>query len=124
MVMEIQDNTSFIQNVWKQLLLISYSNNSNSKQQCVRYIFTCKTRNSLNISQPRPEEDLINTCHTFFVERGRWSNPKVEYIDRLCSLCDQRDIEDEYHILLDMSTLFRSKSEIHQETVLCSTKHA
>ena len=32
------------------------------------------------------------------VERGRWSKPKVEYIDRLCTLCDERDIEDEYHI--------------------------
>ena len=66
------------------------------------------------------------SSHKFFVERGRWSKPKVEYIDRLCTLCDQRDIEDEYHILmtcphyLDLS----AKSEVHQETVLCSTKHA
>ena len=63
------------------------------------------------------------SSHKFFVEIGRWSKPKVEYIDRLCTLCDQRDIEDEYHIN-DMSTLFRPKSEAHQETVLCSTKHA
>ena len=62
------------------------------------------------------------SSHKFFVERGRWSKPKVEYIDRLCTLCDQRDIKDEYHN--NMSTLFRPKSEFHQETVLCSTKHA
>ena len=40
------------------------------------------------------------SSHKFFVERGRWSKPKVEYIERLCTLCDQRDIEDEYHILM------------------------
>ena len=26
--------------------------------------------------------------------------PKVEYIDRLCTLCDQQDIEDEHYILM------------------------
>ena len=40
------------------------------------------------------------SSHKFFVERGRWSKPKVEYIERLCTLCDQGDIEDEYHILM------------------------
>ena len=38
--------------------------------------------------------------HKFFVEKGRWSKPKVEYIDRLCTLCDEQDNEDEYYILM------------------------
>ena len=38
--------------------------------------------------------------HKFFIERGRWLKPKVEYCDRLCTLCERRDIEDEYHIIL------------------------
>ena len=40
------------------------------------------------------------------VERGRWSKPKVEYIDRLCTLCDERDIEDEYHIGLHIKKIY------------------
>ena len=38
--------------------------------------------------------------HKFFAERGSWSKPKIEYIERLCTLCDQRDIKDVYHILM------------------------
>ena len=40
------------------------------------------------------------SSHKFFVERGRWSKPKVEYVDKFCTLCDQRDIKDEYHIFM------------------------
>ena len=32
------------------------------------------------------------------VERGRWMNPKVVYEERKYSLCNNRDIEDEYHV--------------------------
>ena len=34
------------------------------------------------------------------VERGRWMNPKVQYIDRKCTLCNDNDIQDEYHFVL------------------------
>ena len=34
------------------------------------------------------------------VERGRWIKPKVQYIDRKCTLCNDNDIQDEYHIVL------------------------
>ena len=40
------------------------------------------------------------SSHKFFIARGRWLKPKVEYCDRLCTLCERRDIEDEYHIIL------------------------
>ena len=40
------------------------------------------------------------SSHTFMVERGRWSKPKIEYIDRKCILCIKNDIQDEYHILM------------------------
>ena len=46
------------------------------------------------------------------VGRGRWSKPKVEYIDRLCTLCDERDIEDEYHIGLHI----KKKNKIYRPT--------
>ena len=34
------------------------------------------------------------------VERERWMKPKVQYIDRKCTLCNDNDIQDEYHIVL------------------------
>ena len=30
----------------------------------------------------------------------RWVKPKINYHERLCTLCDENDIEDEYHILM------------------------
>ena len=32
--------------------------------------------------------------------RGRWLKPKLDYNDRLGTLCESRDIEDDYHIIL------------------------
>ncbi len=40
------------------------------------------------------------SSHKFLVERGRWSKPIIEYKQRKCTLCDEQDIEDEYHILM------------------------
>ena len=40
------------------------------------------------------------SSHKFLVERGRWVKPKINYNERLCTLCDENDIEDEYHILM------------------------
>ena len=34
------------------------------------------------------------------VERGRWVKPKINYCDRLCTLCHKHDIQDEYHALM------------------------
>ena len=41
----------------------------------------------------------VKYSHKFLVERGRWVKPKINYHERLCTLCDENDIEDEYHIL-------------------------
>ena len=40
------------------------------------------------------------SSHKFMVERGRWRRPKINYNERLCTLCTEHDIEDEYHIVL------------------------
>ena len=34
------------------------------------------------------------------VEKGRWMKPRVQYIDKKCTLCNDNDIQDEYHIVL------------------------
>ena len=40
------------------------------------------------------------SSHRCMVERGRWMKPKVQYIDRKCTLRNDNDIQDEYHIVL------------------------
>ena len=34
------------------------------------------------------------------IERGRWMKPIIELNDRRCTLCNAKDIEDEYHVLM------------------------
>ena len=38
--------------------------------------------------------------HKFLVERGRWVKPKVPYNERRCTLCNNPDVQDEFHITL------------------------
>ena len=33
------------------------------------------------------------SSHKFFIERGRWLKPKVEYCDRLCTLCEKETLK-------------------------------
>ena len=40
------------------------------------------------------------SSHKLLVERGRWVKPKINYCDRLCTLCHKHDIQDEYHALM------------------------
>lgn len=40
------------------------------------------------------------SSHRFMVERGRWAKPKIQYVDRKCTLCTSNDIQDEYHMLI------------------------
>ena len=40
------------------------------------------------------------SSHKLLVERGRWLKPKIEYSNRLCTLCSKIDIQDEYHVLM------------------------
>ena len=45
----------------------------------------------------------VRTSFTKFrllVERGRWTISKLDYKLRKCILCDNGDIEDEYHVTL------------------------
>ncbi len=41
-----------------------------------------------------------HSSHKFLVERGRWEKPPIPYNERICTLCDTGDIEDEYHVAI------------------------
>ena len=36
--------------------------------------------------------------HKFLIERGRWVKPKVPHNERICTLCNNPDVQDEFHI--------------------------
>ena len=40
------------------------------------------------------------SSHKLLVERRRWVKSKINYCDRLCTLCHKHDIKDEYHALM------------------------
>ena len=40
------------------------------------------------------------SSHKPLIKRGRWMKPVMEHIDRLCTLYNAKDIEDEYHVLM------------------------
>ena len=36
----------------------------------------------------------------FLIERGRWVKPKVLYNERRCTLCNNSDVQGEFHIIM------------------------
>ena len=51
------------------------------------------------------------SSHNFLVGRGRWVKTKINYHEGLCTLCDENDIEDEYHILMKCSYFVNFRKE-------------
>ena len=58
----------------------------------------------LNVNNTRELKQCLTTLqlcsHKLLVERGRWLKAKLDYNARLRTLCESRDIEDDYHIRL------------------------
>ena len=54
----------------------------------------------IHISLKSTFTKLRLSSHRVMVESGRWMKPKVQYIDRKCTLCNDNGIQDEYHIML------------------------
>ena len=38
--------------------------------------------------------------HKFLIERARWRKTVISYHERTCTVCNKRDIQDEYHVAL------------------------
>ena len=55
----------------------------------------CNIRSSLRIYLAR----FRLSSHRFLIERGRWMKPKIELPNRICTFCNDKDIQDEYHIV-------------------------
>ena len=55
------------------------------------------------------------SSHLFFIERGRWSKPKINAEDRKCDLCNT--IEDEYHCLIECPKFVNERKNCLPETL-------
>jgi hypothetical protein len=44
---------------------------------------------------------IRTNCHELHNETGRWSIPKTPWDERVCHLCDTKNVEYEKHFLLD-----------------------
>ena len=58
-----------------------------------------KNKKKMNIAKIR------TNSHDLRSETEKWSIPKTPWNDRICQICDSKQVEDEKHFLLDCLTL-------------------
>ena len=59
------------------------------------------------------------SSHPLAIEKGRQKNPKIPREERLCTLCEERVVEDEEHFLLKCTTYthLREHHQINSQNV-------
>ena len=57
--------------------------------------------------------------HALHTEIGRWEVPKTPWMERICHLCDNVNIEDENYFLLECPAYTHIKS--HFRNLCCNT---
>ena len=61
------------------------------------------SKKKINIAKIR------TNSHELHSETGRWTIPKTAWVERIYRLCENRNIEDENHFLLECPTYIRSQ---------------
>ena len=56
---------------------------------------------SQNLENRRNFTKLRVSAHNLAIETGRYTRPKTPVINRTCILCDNTNIEDEYHLVME-----------------------
>ena len=52
----------------------------------------------------------------------RWMKPKIELLNRICTLCDDKDIQNEYHMVLKCVHIHTLG--IHINNKYCYVRHS
>ena len=65
--------------------------------------YLCMYNSSFRVSIAK----LRLSSHLFLVERGRWGRNRIEYKDRLCTMCNT--IEDEFHCLIECPNYIKER---------------
>ena len=75
--------------------LIYYKEVINPTLEDQKYIYVLtSSKKKTNIGNIR-----MNS-HELHSETGRWTVPKTPWVERICHLCENKNIEDENHFLL------------------------
>ena len=79
--------------------------NSNTKCRTYREIkavYKCETYMDYNIRHNLRMfyTKFVLSSHRFLIERARWHTTVIPYQERTCTLYNQHDIQDEYHVAL------------------------
>ena len=56
---------------------------------------------------------IRTNSHEILSETGRWTIPKTPWVERICRLCENVNIEDENHFLLECPTYTHIRSQFH-----------
>ena len=75
-------------------------------------IFT-NSKKKINIAKIR------TNSHELHSETGRWTVPKTPWMERICHLCENMNIEDENHFLLECPTYTHIRFQFHN--LCCNT---
>ena len=70
-----------------------------------KYLFVLTSlKKKINIAK------IITNSHELHSETGCWTVPKTPWMERICRLCENRNIEDENHFLLECTTYTHIRS--------------
>ena len=62
------------------------------------------------------------SAHTLQIERGRYNNIKVT--DRKCPVCQDQEVEDEVHFLLQCKCYSSIRKDFFEKLNLCNNVHS
>ena len=62
---------------------------------------------------------IRKNSHELHSERGRWRVPKTPWVERICHLCENMNIEDENNFLLECPAYTHIRSQFHN--LCCNT---
>jgi len=68
-------------------------------------------RKLLNPKHRHALSKLRLSSHPLLIEQGRHHRPQIQRQNRLCSLCNTRDIEDEFHFVLKCSVYHELRTQ-------------
>ena len=63
---------------------------------------------------------IRTNSHELHSETGRWTVPKTPWVERICHLCESKNIEDENRFLLECPAYTHIRSQFHN--LCCNTE--
>ena len=85
-----------------------YKDVINTTLEDQKYLFVLtNSKKKINITKIR------TNSHELHSETSRWEVPKTPWVERICHLCENINIEDEKHFLLECPAYTHIRSQFH-----------